>query len=565
MLFLGLASAAGQQLDDAFVTETHEYLRRLGKLGFSGVVAMAEDGAPVLVEGYGPANRETGAPWTPATVSTVGSITKQFTAAAILLLQEEGRLSVSDPITEYFDDVPEDKRSITLHQLLTHSSGIVDLEGFGDWDPITREAFVRGSMKQDLEFAPGEGYQYSNAGFSLLGAIIEQLTGDSYEAFLRTRLFVPNGMYETGYILPEWGEGRIACGYADGERWGTVLERPLGDDGPYWVLRANGGIHSTAYDMLRWARALLEGRVLSEQSMAALWQPHVHEGGDFHYGYGWSITSFPVLGKVVTHNGGNGILFADLAILPETGVVLFIQTNVVADFPLAQQLLVLIGRRLAGAPYPDTPDVIDVEAGAFEGLRGRYALEGGGVLTVTPEASALLVEADGPRAFAMLHSSRPVDLERADRLSARLDGIVTAFVGGDFDPIFEAYGTNVSIDRLRNSWTSQLQAWEDEHGALRGHEILGSAMRPQRDVTVVRFQFERGHADRVYVWDMEAQEQLLGYSRRGLDTRLRCLPVGPGVFASWDRMTGESRPLRIDDDGMVTLGTGEQAVRGRRR
>jgi CubicO group peptidase (beta-lactamase class C family) len=199
--------------DAAFAEETREYLGRLERLGFAGAVLVARNGEPLLAEGYGLADRERGIPWSPGTVSTVGSITKQFTGAAILALAEDGRLRVEDPITAHFEGVPEDKRAITLHQLLTHSSGVVDLEGYGDWDPIGREEFVERILAQPLAFEPGTDYQYSNAGYSLLGAIVEKLTGGSYESFVRERFFVPLGMFETGYVQAGWGEGRLAQGY----------------------------------------------------------------------------------------------------------------------------------------------------------------------------------------------------------------------------------------------------------------------------------------------------------------------------------------------------------------
>jgi CubicO group peptidase (beta-lactamase class C family) len=562
--------AWAQEPTASFAVDTRAYLKKLEKLGFAGVVLVARDGERLVAEGYGLADRERGLPWGPGTVSTIGSITKQFTAAAILLLEQEGQLSVGDSISRYFEDVPADKRSITLHQLLTHSSGIVDLKGLGDWDPVGRDEFVQRVMAQPLEFPPGESYAYSNAGYSLLGVVIEQLTGVPYERFLRDRLFLPHGMYETGYVLPRWGEGRLAQGYAmGGKRWGTVLERPLGEDGPYWVLRANGGIHSTAYDMLRWARALTAGRVLSPESMAKYWAPHVSEGGDSYYGYGWVITTVPPDVKVVTHNGGNGIFFADMAIIPDAGIVLFLQTNVVADAPLAEALLEQFGRRLlTGEPYPAVPVVVEVEAATLLPLAGEYRLAGG-VLRFTVDGTTLLLEAEGQEAFARPHSTRSVDVDRAERLSARIDDIVTAYLAGDFGPVHHAYGGRASIERLRSGWQETLRAWEEEHGALRGHEILGSAMRPERDVTVVRFLFEHGHEDRAYVWDEAAEERLLGYSRRGLDAQLRFFPVAGGAYASWDRMTGSSKPLRIErhKDGSlgITLGVGEDAVRGRRR
>ena len=536
----------------------------------AGVVVIADRGNPILVEGYGLADRANGVRWSPGTVSTVGSITKQFTAAAILALQQEGRLSVQESITKYFKDVPDDKRSITLHHLLTHSSGIVDLADFGDWDPITRDEFIQRSMDQALAFAPGEQYEYSNAGYSLLGAIIEQLTGDSYERFVRDRLFEPNAMYETGYVLPAWGEGRMAQGYTGDETWGTVLGRPLGDDGPYWVLRANGGIHTTAYDMLRWSRALLDGRVLSRKSMRKLWTPHVLEYDDSHYGYGWAITTWADDVKVVTHNGGNGILFADLAIVPETGFVVYLMTNVVADMPVIQNLLKQIGMRLAaGEAYPDVPEVVDAAPDELASLAGDYNLaDGPGALRVTVDGSTFLVEAEGWRAFAALHSMRPVDHNRADRLSRRLDEIVTAYIGGDFAPLYEAYRQVASIERLDRSWTERLDEWQQEYGELTGHEILGTAMRGGRDVTVVRFLFKGDHVDRAYVWSIEAEEHLRGYSRRGVDAQLRFYPVAGGGFASWDRMTAASMPLWFDhgEDGQLglRLNQGDQTVHGQR-
>ena len=245
--------------DAAAVTDTRTYLQRLEKLGFAGVVLVAKGGAPIFAEGFGLADREQGLRWTPATVSCIGSITKQFTGAAILKLEEDKKLSVADPIGLYFEDVPADKAQITLHHLLTHSSGLSDPEDIDDFDPVPLAEYLRKVLSQPLLFAPGPDTPTRNANFSLLGAIIEKLSGMSYEAFVRERLFLPSGMYETGYLLPAWGDGRMAQGYRAGERWGTILGRPMAVDGPHWALRANGGIHSTAYDMLRWARSLLDG------------------------------------------------------------------------------------------------------------------------------------------------------------------------------------------------------------------------------------------------------------------------------------------------------------------
>jgi CubicO group peptidase (beta-lactamase class C family) len=440
-------TARAETASPGAVDDVRAYLHRLEKLGVAGVFLIARNGDPVLAEGIGLADRERGTRWTPGTVSTIGSITKQFTGAAILLLVKEGRLSVQDPITKYFDGVPEDKRAVTLHQLLTHSSGIGDLAGADDWDPIGREEFVRRALAQPLSFPPGTSYEYSNAGYSLLGAIIEKLRGGPYERFVRERLFLPQGMYETGYLLPSWGDGRIAQGYRNGERWGTVLERPMAEDGPYWVLRGNGGIHTTAYDMLRWGEALRGGRVLPPGLMEQYWAPHVSEGGDSHYGYGWSIQT--VAGaKVITHNGGNGIFFADMAIVPSEGLVIYLATNVASEQPIVYRLLEQIGHRvLADEPLPSVPDRIDVPQAKLTALVGTYALpEGAGALAVAaPDGRSLRIEPSGPHAFARLLSTKPADLARSDRLSARTDAVLAAIFRGDLGPLHDAYGGKVPL------------------------------------------------------------------------------------------------------------------------
>jgi CubicO group peptidase (beta-lactamase class C family) len=182
-LALALVAGAPSADDARFAAETRAHFARLEKLGFAGVVLVARGREPFLAEGFGLADRERGIRWSPATVSTVGSITKQFTAAAVLLLVEDGRLSLDDALPKHFDDVPADKRGITIHHLLTHSSGITDLPGVGDWDPIGREDFARRALGAPLAFGPGQGYEHSNAGYSLLGAVIEKLSGLPYERF----------------------------------------------------------------------------------------------------------------------------------------------------------------------------------------------------------------------------------------------------------------------------------------------------------------------------------------------------------------------------------------------
>jgi CubicO group peptidase (beta-lactamase class C family) len=570
--------------DQAAVSDTRTYLERLEKLGFAGVVLVARGDAPLFADGFGLADREHNVRWSPASVSTIGSITKQFTAAAILKLEEDGKLNVSDPISRYFADVPVDKAAITLHRLLTHSSGLTDPD-LGDFQAVTLADYLRLVFTTPLRFAPGTDYSYENANFSLLGAIIEKLSGQSYEAFLRERLFLPNGIFETGYQLPQWGESRLARGYLDGKLWGTVLGHPMAADGPYWALRANGGIHTTVYDMLRWCRALLEARALSRTSLNKLWSPYSNEGGDTFYGYGWSIAKAPDGTKIVTHDGGNGVFFADLAIMPDTGLVVFLMTNVISENRSANALLRQIGMRFhAGAAYPAIPAIVDMNESAMAAFTGVYRLEAGaagakaagegvavrvagagaapgertGGFRVTKEGAALFIEAIGQKAFNALNSVGAVEPGRLEKLSRLTDRFIAGCLKGDFMPLFEAYGGRVPIERLKAGWDDLYKTNEERRGKFLRYEVLGTARTEERDESVVRFFCERGAVELTYVWDLGLDGRLLGRSVRGLQVRLRLYPSGERDFFTWDGGIRPPKPVRFETgaDGEMNVGVG---------
>ncbi|MDT0346210.1 serine hydrolase domain-containing protein [Streptomyces sp. DSM 44938] len=264
------------------------------------------------------------------TVFDIGSITKQFTAAAILKLEMAGALSTNDPLGAHVAGLPDDKRAITLHQLLTHTAGLIDMLG-GDYDVLSREDMLAAMGGSELRSAPGSRYHYSNVGYSVLAAVIEQVSGEGYEQFLSRHLFAPAGMTRTGYVLPRWDEAEIAVEYdGAGTALGRPNEHPWDRDGPYWNLRGNGGILSTAPDMHRWHRALDGDGVLSEAARNKLFEPHVREdGGDTFYGYGWVVTERDGR-RVVWHNGGNGSSYAEFARLLDDGLMVFWATNRVA-------------------------------------------------------------------------------------------------------------------------------------------------------------------------------------------------------------------------------------------
>jgi len=270
------------------------YLSRLVPYGFSGAFLIAEDGEIVLNKGYGLAIRSQGTANTSETVFSTGSLTKQFTAAGIMKLEMMGKLNTHDPITKYFEGVPEDKKGITLHHLLTHTAGVVDAVG-PDFVEALRDPTVEKILKRPLEFPPGQEFSYSNAGYSLLAAVIEKVSGQDYETFQRKQLFLPAGMDYTGYRLPEWDKRVVAHWYVGERDNGTPLEKLY----PYWNLLGNGGILSTTEDMYRWHLALLGEKVLSLDAKDKMFTPV-----DNDYGYGWDILESDH-GLLIKHDGGS--------------------------------------------------------------------------------------------------------------------------------------------------------------------------------------------------------------------------------------------------------------------
>lgn len=273
------------------------YLKKLVNFGFSGAVLVSIDGKIILNKGYGYANKENRTINTAATIFSLGSLTKQFTAAAILKLEMMGKLSTNDSISKYFPNIPPDKKNITIHHLLTHTSGLIS--GMGSGYTPNRDEEVKYILSQPLSFSPGTDFMYSNEGYTLLAAIIEIASGLEYEKYLKEYLFLPAGMYFTGYHSNYWKNNNIAINYANEINNGSFVEIHK-HEYPNWKLIGNGGICSTTSDMYRWYIALQNDKVLSEEAKKKMFSPFLND-----YGYGWDIIKRGDVGLLIQHNGGS--------------------------------------------------------------------------------------------------------------------------------------------------------------------------------------------------------------------------------------------------------------------
>jgi CubicO group peptidase (beta-lactamase class C family) len=301
----------------------HTYFNHLvEEKNFSGAVLVANPNGIILHQGYGLANEAGGTPVTADTVFDIGSISKQFTATAILHLEAQGLLNVENSISQYFEDVPTDKAEITLHHLLTHSAGFTEEHAEDDLTPLDREQALQAIFSQKLGFAPGEEYAYSNSGYSLLAAIIEKISGQRYTNYLQKTLFQPQGLNATGFYDDNWEGKLVANGYFNEDDQGNPSEWP----GPYWGVMGNGGVLSTVEDLYRWWQAIQNQAVLSSTQTAKLFTRHIEEFARSYYGYGWTLQETP-FGNLITHNGGGIGGNADFAFYEEQGVVIIIASN----------------------------------------------------------------------------------------------------------------------------------------------------------------------------------------------------------------------------------------------
>jgi CubicO group peptidase (beta-lactamase class C family) len=374
---------------------------------FMGSVLVARGDEVLFSGGYGMANLEHNVRNMPRTKFRIGSMTKQFTAAAILQLQEAGKLDVESPVSTYLAEYPNGDQ-ITVHQLLNHTAGVPDYTSFPDFletvrQPTTLEELVTRFQDEPLEFTPGERYSYSNSGYVLLTQIIERVSGQSYTEYVREHIFEPLGMADSGYDNHEAVLTNRASGY---DFTGDDYVNAAFVDMTFAV--GAGGLYSTVEDLYKWNRALDTQVVLSAPSLAAMFAPStvVDESADppSYYGYGWETTGH--LGrKLIWHIGRLAGFVTMTARYPDEELLVLVLSNVggASSDVIARDLAAIV----FGEPYelPEERQVIQVDPAINEAYVGRYELRPDFILAVTSEEGRLFVQATGQPKFEIYPES----------------------------------------------------------------------------------------------------------------------------------------------------------------
>ncbi len=454
-----------------------EYLARIVPFGFSGAVLVARDGEVVLNRGYGMADQNAAIPNNATMIFSIGSITKQFTAAAIMKLEMAGLLNTHDPIDQYFRGAPTDKSAITIHHLLTHTSGLTDAVGF-DYDIAYRDSTVRTILDAPLLFEPGEAFSYGNANYSLLAAIVEMVSGQPYETYLRRQLFQPAGMEFTGYRLPDWNERVVAHWYAEGIDWGTPLEKPY----PFWNVIGNGEILSTTGDMYRWHLALGGDTILSEEAKEKMYTSELK-----YYAYGWDVrqTEF---GTLIQHNGGSGAgSSADFRRYVDADVVVITVCNrSYGNLPLCEVIRSAITSLIFGGRVDTPPAFGPADPDDLKSYEGTYVLPTGGRITSSLEQGQLILSTGDQDAIDALVAPDHAESAVARELNRRTREVLEGALVGDYTPLRDAVSARgptgeafISDAESRYRWHAYadmlLNRVQQITGALRRVNALGSA------------------------------------------------------------------------------------------
>jgi CubicO group peptidase (beta-lactamase class C family) len=314
---------AGPLADQPLQAALAEATERLDEAGFDGHVSVAVNGEVVFAASLGPADPVSGVPYSLVTQTDIGSIAKMLTGLAASRLIAEGRLDPQSTLSDWFSNVPADKRDIALHQLMTHSAGFPPAIG-DDHAPIERDAFVEQALASELMFAPGEQYAYSNVGFSLIAAIIEQVTGEPYEQYLRDSVLAPLGLADTGYeraVAPARGV-RTQSGE-------SVTDASWGGGRAHWHLIGNGGMLSTPLDLMILGSTVLNPPDDWAETFNVQVQPYLREGegAQSYYGYGIVVENHPLYGEFFWHNGGNPHFSNHWRVLADAQAVIFATSN----------------------------------------------------------------------------------------------------------------------------------------------------------------------------------------------------------------------------------------------
>lgn len=500
-----------------------KYLTSITPFGFSGAFLVAKSGEVILNKGYGMAIREKNIRNTALTVFSIGSLTKQFTAAAILKMEMQHKLNTNNHISKYIANVPVDKDSMSIHHLLTHTAGVINYTG-EDYEVADRDETIKKILDSSLLFSPGKRFEYSNAGYSLLAAVIELVSGQPYEEYLNENLFKPAGMTFTGYRIPNWDERVVANWYVGETNNETPLEKPY----PYWNLLGNGGILSTTEDMYKWYLALKNDFILSADAKNKLFTPFLR-----NYAYGWNVSKTEH-GTLIQHDGGSDLgNSADFKWFVDSDMVIVLFCNQsYGEAPLSLYVRAKIEKLAFGEHVtlpPAIPETYRTDFGKFEGI---YKLPTGGYLEFSTETGALKLTAKGQDAINVIFSPKQDATFHYSDLNHAAAVLLEAAFRGDYSYLRRTVEDKKTMARKRRFITSILNRPE-LRGPKREIEVIGTFPFPRKESAMETIVQLKGEKERITLGLIWRKGKLWGFPTDPDSPFMLFMPVSEYMFTGY--------------------------------
>ncbi|MHC1775607.1 MAG: serine hydrolase [Lentimicrobium sp.] len=397
VLLTGALSFVSAQKNNAEFDKLIESQYKPGEPG--ATVLIAKNGAVIYRKAFGMANLELNVPMKPEMVFEIGSMTKQFTAVSILMLMEQGKLSLNDEITKFIPDYPTQGQKITIHHLLTHTSGIKSYTSMQEWVPLWRKDMSPLEMidlfkNQPMDFAPGEKYLYNNSAYFMLGYIIEKASGLTYQEFLETNIFKPLQMNNSYYGSHQKIIANRAAGYQNQE--GFINAEYLSLTQPY----AAGSIMSNVDDLLKWEIAVRDNKLVKKASIQLAFTGYkTNDDKPFHYGYGWMLNE--INGSPTIEHGGGIFGYTTNGIwLPKEDVYVVMLTN--RDDMSPADISTKLAAIAIGKPFPDVAAGIALKPEIAAKLAGVYEFEDGSYRSIIFEDGLLYSQRQGSTRFRLI-------------------------------------------------------------------------------------------------------------------------------------------------------------------
>lgn len=525
------------------------HLTNIVPFGFSGVIAIEKDGNLILKKAYGLRDRAANLPLTESSPFIIGSLSKQITAAAILKLEAEGKLNVTDSLHKFWPIALQSTRNLTLHQLMSHSSGLPYFSNSSLFDQSPRDKKMQELLQLTPEFTPGTKFNYSNPGYTLLAGVIEIASGMQFEKYLTSRFFEPLHMTETGFVKENdrWAKLEQPHSYSEGNDEGALSSW---QEGAEFV--GSGNIVSTINDLYKWEQALKSDNILPQAQRTKFFTPHIPTQGNNGYGYGWNINETIRKTKLVAHGGDLGGYNSDFRRYVDEGyTMIFISNSREGGRGWRDAAMNTSSLILNNTPLTIAPTSIAIDESGRTAITGIYSAPNAIIRVTLPEqqSQGFQVNADDVMSFKLLVGQQ--DEQMANQLSETTRVVLSALSTEDFEPLRANLSPSFPFEDSKMGFAQIVQ--DTSQGTLQLIEILGTRITSQFSArTYVKLHFERATQTVSIAW---MGGKIGGAKNEPAGLSLLFVPTSTTKLVHFDPFTGKAIELTRIDGSLIVGNT----------